>query len=556
MPLQEATGRKLRIGVLLRILIAAALVATGLVAALAGPARADYTASNLPNWAIGPFTRSPANPILTAPGTGWDAADVYNPGVVVVNGKFQMLFRGQDNNNSTHISQVGYATSTNGTSFTPYSGNPVINNSLPSESHGIEDPRLYYLNGTYYSFFTGYADSGENTLEEATSTNLVNWTQLGPVETNDKDAAVVTDGSDTPVMIDGKYVMYYGQNGNGTFIAYSADMVHWSAGTPVNLGFPSGYIPWELCVAVTDYPTVAGQPDNTNIVLFDAGTLMAQGRWFYAISEVEFSGTNLTQELGQLTDAVLSPSQPYEINGQTPHTVFMNSITYYNGQWYMYYGGGDSVVALATAPLRSTPQASFSSTSFESGQRLPDYVDSVDTGGGAGGISHVGGFPGYGLTGPETSIRFEKAHTGTAALLYSGDAQGGSTDYAYTKVFDLSADPRTIDAATTLSYWVYPESSAAAPGVSGDNSTCVALDLIASDGITSLRNSGAVDQHGNRLHPAYQCGHLILDQWNYVTSDIGAKLAGKTIVRIDVGYDQPGSSGGYRGYIDDVSLTG
>src|SRR5579859_1066295 len=357
-------------------------------------------------------------------------------------------------------------------------------------------------------------------------------------------------------MINGKYVMYYGQSGNGTYIAYSTDMVHWTAGTPVDFGFPSNYVPWELCVAVTDYPTIAGQPNNADIVLFDAGTLMAHGRWFYAISEVEFSGTNLTQELGQLTDAVLSPTEPYEINGHTPHTVFMNSITYYNGQWYMYYSGGDSVVALATAPLRPAAQAQFSSTSFESGQRLPDWVDSVDTGGGAGAISNVGGFPGYGLTGPETGIRYETAHTGAAALMYSGDAQGGSPDYAYTKVFDLSADPLTVDSGTTLSYWIYPQSSTANSGVSGDNSTCVALDLVASDGVTSLRNSGAVDQNGNRLHPAYQCGHLILDQWNYVTSDIGAKLAGKTIVRIDVGYDQPGSTGGYRGYIDDISLTG
>jgi predicted GH43/DUF377 family glycosyl hydrolase len=540
--------------VLLRALIAAALLATGLVAALAGPARADYTASNLPNWAIGPFTRSPANPILTAPGTGWDAADVYNPGVVVSNGKFEMLFRGQNNNNSDHISQVGYATSTNGTSFTPYSGNPVITNSLPSESHGIEDPRLYYLNGTWYSFFTGYTSSGI-TLNEATSANLVNWTQLGPVEPNDKDAAVVTNGSDVPVLINGKYVMYYGQNGNGTFIAYSTDMIHWSAGTPVNLDFPSDYTPWELCVAVTDYPTIAGQPDNTGILLFDAGTLMSHGRWYYAISEVDFSGTSLTQETGQLTDTVLSPSEPYEINGQTPRTLFMNSITYYNGQWYMYYGGGDSVIGLATAPLRSGAQPQFSTTSLETGQRLPDWVDSVDTGGGAGAISNVGGFPGYGLTGPETGIRYERAHTGTAALLYSGDAKGGSTDYAYTKAFDLSADPVKADSGTTLSYWIYPQSSSSISGVTGDNSTCAAVDMIFSDG-TALRNSGAVDQNGNRLHPAYQCGHLKLDQWNYVTSDIGAKVAGKTIVRIDVGYDQPGSTGGYRGYIDDISLTG
>jgi hypothetical protein len=34
------------------------------------------------------------------------------------------------------------------------------------------------------------------------------------------------------------------------------------------------------------------------------------------------------------------------------------------------------------------------------------------------------------------------------------------------------------------------------------------------------------------------------------------RLAGKTIRRVDVGYDQPGGSGGYRGYIDDLAIGG
>lgn len=88
-------------------------------------------------------------------------------------------------------------------------------------------------------------------------------------------------------------------------------------------------------------------------------------------------------------------------------------------------------------------------------------------------------------------MRQETAHTGTTALMYSGSADGAATDYAYTQVFDTSAHPPTIDANTTLSYWIYPQNS--------NNSTCVALNMIFSDG-TALRNLGAVDQNGNRLH--------------------------------------------------------
>lgn len=44
---------------------------------------------------------------------------------------------------------------------------------------------------------------------------------------------------------------------------------------------------------------------------------------------------------------------PYEIYGFTPHTVFMNGIFFYQNQWWMYYGAGDSVISLANAPLRA-----------------------------------------------------------------------------------------------------------------------------------------------------------------------------------------------------------
>jgi predicted GH43/DUF377 family glycosyl hydrolase len=111
-------------------------------------------------------------------------------------------------------------------------------------------------------------------------------------------------------------------------------------------------------VVVTNYQTTQAGPVNPNVLMFVAGTLMAQGRWYYAISEVEFSGTNLTQQLAQLPFAVIQPTAatPYEWEGppslQTAQTVYMNTIGFHNGSWYMYYGAGDTFVGLATAPLR------------------------------------------------------------------------------------------------------------------------------------------------------------------------------------------------------------
>ncbi len=138
--------------------------------------------------------------------------------------------------------------------------------------------------------------------------------------------------------------------------------------------------------------------------------------------------------------------------------------------------------------------------------------------------------------------------------MYSGSAGGGSP-HAYLKVFDFSGSPVPVGASTALSYWIYPQSNATTPYVAAGstNSECVAVDLIFSDGST-LRDSGATTSGGVGIHPASQCGHLTLDTWNHITVNLGTHSSGKTINRLLIGYDQPGGTGGYRGYVDDISI--
>ncbi|MFF7881172.1 glycosyl hydrolase family 95 catalytic domain-containing protein [Streptomyces sp. NPDC020794] len=195
-------------------------------------------------------------------------------------------------------------------------------------------------------------------------------------------------------------------------------------------------------------------------------------------------------------------------------------------------------------------------TGFETGQTQPTWTDTVDTvdakGGGNYGVTGLC----CGLSGPQAAVRTgEQAHTGDASLMYSGYANGGSYDHAYTQVYGFNGAPLTVRGDTTLSYWVFPQSDAITPWVSAgsDDSTCVAVDLIFTDG-SDLRDSGATDQSGTGMHPADQCGRLTLDAWNHLTVNLGAVKAGQAISKILVGYDRPGATGGYRGYIDDLSI--
>lgn len=120
--------------------------------------------------------------------------------------------------------------------------------------------------------------------------------------------------------------------------------------------------------------------------------------------------------------------------------------------------------------------------------------------------------------------------------------------YAYWRVFDVNIP---VTATTKLQYFVEPLTA---------NGVFVAVDLVLQDGsgaLSSLRDSGAVDQFGVRVHPFYQGqgGHLHLNSYNEIDSNIGQWLAGRTIVNIVVGYDQPNVGGFHNSVVDDITIS-
>ncbi|MEV6301376.1 GH92 family glycosyl hydrolase [Actinoplanes sp. NPDC051861] len=176
-------------------------------------------------------------------------------------------------------------------------------------------------------------------------------------------------------------------------------------------------------------------------------------------------------------------------------------------------------------------------TGFEAGEPQPTWQNTVESSSGVGGYC-------CGLTGMESGVRAERGHTGTSALMYSGNDTSTTSSYSYNRIFDVDL---AVTATSALSYWIYPQSG---------GHLDVAVDLIFTDGST-LRESGAVDQNGVRMHPAFQGSGSVLgfDRWNYVTSAIGDHVAGRTIDRILIGYDQPANTGTFRGYLDDLAVT-
>ncbi|MEV7630154.1 GDSL-type esterase/lipase family protein [Actinoplanes sp. NPDC089786] len=174
---------------------------------------------------------------------------------------------------------------------------------------------------------------------------------------------------------------------------------------------------------------------------------------------------------------------------------------------------------------------------LEPGETAPTWTDTVD------GSQNVGGYNAA-LTTMETGPRAETSRGGANALMYSGNDLSATGSYSYMRVLDTHL---RIGATSVLTYWIFPQQT---------NGAHVAVDLAFTDG-SSLRDSGATDQYGVRAHPQFQGegGHLVVNQWNLVRVSLSA-LAGRTVDRVHLGYDQPAGTGVFRGYVDDLAITG
>jgi predicted GH43/DUF377 family glycosyl hydrolase len=87
-----------------------------------------------------------------------------------------MWYFGGDQND---VKQIGYATSSDGLSWTKYAGNPVLTVGNPGEWDETEagGPRVVYDGATYHLWYHGYSGTCCDSIGYATSPDGVNWTK-------------------------------------------------------------------------------------------------------------------------------------------------------------------------------------------------------------------------------------------------------------------------------------------------------------------------------------------------------------------------------------------
>jgi predicted GH43/DUF377 family glycosyl hydrolase len=277
--------------------------------------------------------RYEGNPILKPkPENDWESENVFNPAVVYDKGLFHLLYRGVGRDG---ISRIGYAVSIDGFNYFRFD-KPVIVPKLIKEPRGCEDPRLVKLEDVFFMTYTAYSEKGMR-IGLASTENFIQWERyrIEWEEMNNKDAALF------PEKIGGKYVLLHRpmiEEYMGIWIAYSDNLVEW-------------YGQKEIMQAVEGWEGKkigAGAPP----IKTEKGWLLiyhgVDRGGVYRVGAAMLSLNDPSKLLYRCPDPILEPERDYEIRGVIPRVVFASGACEVLNRYYIYYGGADKVVCVAT----------------------------------------------------------------------------------------------------------------------------------------------------------------------------------------------------------------
>ena len=298
----------------------------------------------------------------------WESKDVFNPSAVVVGDKVHLLYRAEDQLAEVKgTSRVGLAISEDGYHFsrTP---KPVIYPDYDEWQQyewpgGIEDPRVVYDAETqrYIMTYTGY-DGKTARLMVATSPDLKSWQKFGPAFKNNvdvwsKSGSIVTrlndQGQFVAERIQGKFWMYWGDS--SIFVATSDDLKNWDILKNKDGGFVEVVKtrPYSFDSQLVEPGPQAVIRPNGILLIYNSQNAFSKERdktlkmGAYTPGQVLLNLEHPQQVLYRTEKPLMIPDRPYEIDGQVGKVVFVEGLVYFKEKWLIYYGTGDSKIAVA-----------------------------------------------------------------------------------------------------------------------------------------------------------------------------------------------------------------
>ncbi|MCX6878160.1 MAG: glycoside hydrolase family 127 protein [Verrucomicrobia bacterium] len=342
------------------------VIATNITSDAAADARASPDAPG--KWEMGPFVKLDKPVFSPTPDSKfhcpisdkdvlWEEQNVYNPAVVVKDGKVYLLYRADDkcwwkfNKEDQATSRIGLAWSENGRHFTRHP-TPVV---FPDKDAftkyewpgGCQDVHVVEgEDGTYYMNYTAWGEGGMDSMCVATSKDLIHWQKHGPAFAKHAPGAIrgsrsgvvvarQAGGKLLAVKINGQYLMYYT---HPSALAVSDNLIDWQ---------PLGKQVWG---GQHESGAIALWRDDGILLMFNGQNLwnlpLQVGTW--ALGQALIDRHDLVTVRQTMAQPLLQPEFDWEKKGycSVPATV-ANGMVSFKGEWLLYYGAADRHIGLA-----------------------------------------------------------------------------------------------------------------------------------------------------------------------------------------------------------------
>lgn len=297
------------------------------------------------------------NPIITPIAEhAWEAQATFNPAAIYEGGKVHILYRAMSNDNT---SVIGYASSLDGVDILERLPEPIYvpredfeRKAVPGGNSGCEDPRISKLGDMIYMCYTAYDGNGPPRVAFtgigipdflAHQWNWIKPVLISPPGLDDKDAAIF------PRKIGGKYWFFH-RLGSDIWIDNIPDL---------NFDGKARFLGGKILMRPRDTAWdskrigICGPPIETK----DGWLLLYHGiskrTGHYNIRAALLDLENPERILYRTHDTILEPKMPYEKEGVVSNVVFPCGAAIMHNELFVYYGGADKVVGVATINMKA-----------------------------------------------------------------------------------------------------------------------------------------------------------------------------------------------------------
>lgn len=296
------------------------------------------------------FTRYAGNPILSRKDWPYPINSVFNAGAVKLSdGDTLLLCRVEDRRGLSHLCAARSANGIDGWRIDPEPTLMPKPQEFPEEIWGIEDPRITFVPELerYAIAYTSFARGGPG-VSLALTKDFKSFERYGVImPPEDKDAALL------PRRIGGFWALIHRPMttlGAHMWISYSPDLRHWGSHKVMLEARRGGW--WDANKIGLCSPPI--ETEKGWLVIYHGVRQTASGS-IYRLGIALFDLNSPDRCLQRGDSWIFGPEAPYERGGDVNDVVFPcgQTIGADGDTIHLYYGAGDSCMAMATGSIRT-----------------------------------------------------------------------------------------------------------------------------------------------------------------------------------------------------------